>query len=508
MTAFHARHEALISFTLSCFDRVVITGTLPDICHAGAMEGFLRRAGVRLFDYPRWAEPLRDEIRGHIEGLAASNGLEVEFIPRNDFRKEERVKAILAQRGDQPGVVHIFSAMEPCTSFRPWHDKKTHETSLKYDSGKCLHYYVYLVDESLGLMYVRIPTWAPFRLQVYFNGHNAVARGLTKAGIDFEMVDNAFVSIAKPDKAQALADALEPKRLHRILDRLTKQYCPVSQRFPHGYHWSLMQVEFSTDVVFRHRDDFQPLYESLVTTAVHAIKPEHVATFLGRKLTGSYQGEIVNDLNTRILGTRIRHQMGPVSIKLYDKIARIARIETTANDVTFFKHHRRVEHRDGSSECTLAPLRKSIYSLYDLRTLMLAANRRYLDWLGAIEDPAPRLERLDRITRPEREHDRSYRGFNLFHGDDLDVFRALADGAYTISGFRVAHLRQHIAGLTAGAASRLAKRMRLHGLIKKIGRTYKYHLTELGRSVVASALKLRELVVIPLFGQPIQAKMR
>jgi hypothetical protein len=45
------------------------------------------------------------------------------------------------------------------------------------------------------------------------------------------------------------------------------------------------------------------------------------------------------------------------------------------------------------------------------------------------------------------------------------------------------------------------KRLRLHGVIKKIGRRYKYYLTASGRTVVVTALKLRELVVIPTFNQ-------
>lgn len=54
--------------------------------------------------------------------------------------------------------------------------------------------------------------------------------------------------------------------------------------------------------------------------------------------------------------------MGKASIKLYDKLGRILRSETTTNDVSFFKHHRLVEHRDGSTSFKLASLRKSIYA--------------------------------------------------------------------------------------------------------------------------------------------------
>jgi DNA-binding PadR family transcriptional regulator len=50
---------------------------------------------------------------------------------------------------------------------------------------------------------------------------------------------------------------------------------------------------------------------------------------------------------------------------------------------------------------------------------------------------------------------------------------------------------------TLGQISRLLKRLRVHGLIKKIGRHYKYYLTNLGREVATTTLKLRELYVIP-----------
>src|SRR3972149_6356472 len=54
---------------------------------------------------------------------------------------------------------------------------------------------------------------------------------------------------------------------------------------------------------------------------------------------------------------------------MYDKFGRVLRIDPPPNDVSFFKHHRNVEHRDGSTAFKLAPLKKSIYSLGDLRQL-------------------------------------------------------------------------------------------------------------------------------------------
>jgi hypothetical protein len=196
LTLLTERYTAQIAGVLSCFDRMLVFGTLPKVCFAGGMTSYLYERKVRIFDYPRFAEPFRNRLRENAEKLAADNGIEIEHIRKKNFRKEDRVKEVLAQRGEQPGLVCIFSAMEPCATYKPWHDKETGKTYLKPDDGKCLHYYFYFLDEELGLAYVRVPTWLPCRLQVYFNGHNWLAAQLRKRGIDHRLLDNAFVEIA------------------------------------------------------------------------------------------------------------------------------------------------------------------------------------------------------------------------------------------------------------------------------------------------------------------------
>lgn len=117
------------------------------------------RAG---FDYPTFAHPHRDTLRATAESIAAEAGVEIEYIRKSKaFRKEKRIQSVLKERGDHPGLVHIFSAMESCSTYQPWHDKRTHKTYLKSRVGKCLHYYFYFIDEQLGLCYMRVPTWCP-----------------------------------------------------------------------------------------------------------------------------------------------------------------------------------------------------------------------------------------------------------------------------------------------------------------------------------------------------------
>ncbi len=60
-----------------------------------------------------------------LRSRGAEAGVEIEFIRKRNLRKEDRVKEILASRGEQAGLVCIFSAMEPCSTYKLRHKSKT-----------------------------------------------------------------------------------------------------------------------------------------------------------------------------------------------------------------------------------------------------------------------------------------------------------------------------------------------------------------------------------------------
>src|ERR1700730_5715528 len=163
---------------------------------------------------------------------------------------------------------------------------------------------------------LRVPTWAPFRLQFYCNGHSWLARRLTAEGIGFTAADNAFIRIDDGQRAQDLADRLSSDRLHLVLDRgacpragqrpdpWAAQCCPVHDVFRQSYHWSLMPVEYATDPGLRRGrlwcsaqsgrsvGTLRPLYRHLAREAVLSVKAEQIASFLGRQISPQLAQEI------------------------------------------------------------------------------------------------------------------------------------------------------------------------------------------------------------------------
>jgi len=204
-----------------------------------------------------------------------------------------------------------------------------------------------------------------------------------------------------------------------------------------------------------------------------------------------------NRFNTRWLGSRLKHQMGPVSIKMYDKFNIILRIETTVNNVSFFQQYRQVHHRDGTTSTKYAPMKKTIYSLPVLLETLQAVHKRYLKFISDIDTPDAGLQNLQHLTETRQENNRRYKGFNLLSEEDTSLFRLLLNGEFVLKGFSNKMLRQHLPDKNAGQITRLFKRLRMHGVIKRAGKCYRYYLTDFGRTVATAALKLRELVLIP-----------
>jgi hypothetical protein len=491
------RYRERLAGVLSCYDRIIVTGTLPGVCYAQGMTAFLSARQIRIFDYPRFAEPLRDRMRDRAAALACATGVTIEHIAKSHIRKEDIVAKVLAHRGDHPGLVHIISAMEACDSYKPWHDKRTHCTFLRPNSGKCLHYYFYFIDAELGLIYLRVPTWCPFRLQFYCNGHSWLARQLAAAGIGFTLADNAFLRIDDWARAQTLADQLSPTDLHSILDRYAGQCCPVRDVFAQSYHWSFMQIEYATDLVFRSQAVLQPLYEQLSRQAILTVKAEHVATFLGHKITPQLAQEIGSQFATRVEGTCVKHRFGKSSIKIYDKLGLVLRIETTTNDVSAFKHYRMVEHRQGPATRALAPVKKTIYSLNDLRDILRGCNRRYLEYLSSLDDFSAGIRALDRLTQPRAINGRNVRGLNFFSRVEQTLLAALQRPGFNIAGLRRADLLPLLAQRSPATLTRQLARLRQLGVIKRVTGTYRYYLTRAGRAAIAAGRRLTQHSIIP-----------
>ena len=217
----------------------------------------------------------------------------------------------------------------------------------------------------------------------------------------------------------------------------------------------------------------------------------------GRKITPQLAQQLGSRFSTRIEGTCIKHRFGKCSIKMYDKFGIVLRIEVTTNDVSFFKHHRKVEPRNGPPTRSLAPVKKSIYSLIDLREILLGCNRRYLAHLSALDDFSAGVRALDRLTKPRAVDGKTVRGINFFDPTDNALLHALQNPRVNIAGIRRADLLSLPDRPSPARLSRALRRLREIGVIKRVSGTYRYDLTRIGRAATAALCWVTQTVIIP-----------
>jgi hypothetical protein len=496
MERFINKHSRKITGTIACFDRILFKGYLP-ISWAESMERFMNSQGLLLKEFKGFVTVQSERVKEHARAMAEKSKRPYIHLNRQ-IRKEKKAREIADSDGITQGLVCILSAVEACQSFKlvPG-QRRPHLVSA---GRKCLCLYFYFIDPEFGFMHLRIPTWFPFTIQVYLNAHDWLARKLDQHGIEYHKLENGFLRIEDPKRAQRFSDKLANKNWPRILHALARRFNPLLGDLLQSvdYYWIVEQAEYATDVMFTSRAALKPLYQELLKHATLCFGAEDVMTFLGRKLHGCFEGELLNQYRKRWPGARVKHRMKENGIKMYDKHGSVLRIETVINHPYEFKIRRQGRQR-GRQVLSWFPMAKGVANLYRYAEVSRAANSRYLDALSPVSDPAQAQQHLQKLATAISHNGRSYRGFNPAAKKDVDLFAAVMRGEHTIMGFRNRDiLRQLFTSIKdqtilprlSATVSRLLKLLHVHQLIAKIPRSRRWRVTLKGQSIMAMVLKI------------------
>ncbi len=495
MKKFIRQYNDRISGVISCFDRILFKGYLP-IGWADAMERLLMRQGLLIKDFKQFVMKHSECIKDHAEAIALKHQRPFHYI-NGRLRKEDFARQIAEQDGITQGLVCVLRVLEPCQSFKmvPGEGRPR----LVNAGRKCLCFYYYFIDREFGLMHVRIQSWFPLVIQICLNGHEWLSRKLDAHGIEYRKQDNAFLWISDCARAQKFADRFEKKNWPRVLAAFAKRVNPLLSDVLAGmeYYWVMDQAEYATDVMFNDADSLKAPYEELLKHATLCFGAEDVLIFLGRKMHGRFQGEVLTDMKKkRHPGARVKHRMKENWIKMYDKHGCVLRVETVINNPREFKI-RRYGKRNGEVVLGWFPMAKGVANMPRYREVTLAANRRYLDALSAAPDPGDARERMRRLAKPVRTDRRSHRGLNPARQEDVELIAAVMRGEHSIQGFRNADIWVQLFAATpdpldrkrqSQKVGRLLKLLHAHKLIAKIPRSRRWRVTKDGNTTMTTIL--------------------
>lgn len=478
---------------LECLDRLVLTVIPQGIEYPQAYINHLRGIGVNPYEHTAWASGHRDKLESYLKSLAAGAGMEI--LSANDIgRKDDKVKDILTQRGHKFGLICIIKGMERCRSYYYAKTKQVKGLPLYFKSNKCMHFYVYVFHEALGLVQIRIQTYAPFYCQIIVNGHRILERSLLQHGIEHKTRDNAFEFIADFPRAQELANSISSQMIESLTIPLVYQYFPFLKEIGLPLRYSIRQVEWSTDIIAKADCHYTTRMADIIARLA-LFEPDDIARFMV-KIPCAEKKASLRKYETEF-GSCIRFSAGDSSVKLYDKGTKIFRIETTCLNISTLRGYRTTTHKDGKQSKGVNYLSKHISSLELFINIASYTNQRFIQRLGSILSTTYNMSDLDRITERMSVNGISVRGFSFFDRKDRDALLAVANPANDVSGFKRNTLIKKLPGTTPYQASYIIKRMRIHGLIKKIPQTNRYHLTKDGRTVITTMHILTAEQILP-----------
>jgi hypothetical protein len=288
----------------------------------------------------------------------------------------------------------------------------------------------------------------------------------------------------------------------RQLERWAREFNPLL-REPWlrqlRHYWTIQQAEYSTDVLFASRSGLSALYHRLLDYATVNFGARDILTFLGRKLHGNFQGEVLTDSKKdRAPGARIKHRVKNNWLKMYDKFGQILRVETVINDPREFRVRRRRE-RNGTPQMVWCPMNKGVTNFRQFERIARAANSRYLEALAVVDDPTPSYQQVARLAERKVVAQRSYAGFNPASSHDVRLFQTVLQGDHLLRGFHNRDIRRrlfpHVAPTEvcrclAAKVSRLLKRLHVRSLIARIPHTRRWRITQLGAQLLGAIVQL------------------
>jgi hypothetical protein len=469
-----------VTLSVEGIDRMYLNVYVPKLqCETGIV-GFFR--GHRGNPLPSSAlmKPMSREFVAKLEKFVAEDKIPLVQFHKGQ-RKDDVMKQYLRQFQKEEGVLFVGKAQEKTPVFRT-ERRRSPKTGQPYpwivrSTAMVNHYYIYAFDRDFGPFFLKFCSYFPFNAKLCLNGHEYAKRQLVREGIKFEALDNGVLSCADPKRLQKICDGLSAEKIDGLLRKwlrlLPYPFTGADRQAGYRYDISILQAEFSLTQVLDQPVHGRLFFEQVIHENLDIGRPEQMQLIFNRRITRQTPGLFRTRVVTQDVTPSLHVYYRQAHIKQYHKENRALRTETTINNTYDFG------------------IRKRLHNLPKLREVGFAANRRLLEVERISHDCMLTEEAFQAINGPVTAGQQRASGLRfadaktqaLLHG--IVVFRLLVDG------FRCADLRNHLAPLSGcdprtisqGAITYQLRRLRLHGLIERIPKTFRYRVTQFGLRV-------------------------
>jgi hypothetical protein len=487
-----------------CVDRIVLNGYFP----LGQQGGGFRAWWRQLFGSDenldqKHVQAMAGRFSRRIHAWAKKNHVPLIHCKPGE-RKHELAQRYIPQSADSKGLFLVLVAKAPGLVWNVETSKNGHpHLSRKTPWPYVNHYHFHIIDPEWGHITIKMSGHPPFGIQVMLNGHEWVERNAIKKTISLQKEGNCFVGgsfQALDQLADTLCDHHAIGRLARVCDRWAFTSCLCfaldlneQERSNFHYRYSIYQLEYSRNLLFKKGTCLDAVYQGLIDRTRKTLDVKTLRTIFGYKKRPHYRKQKSPQL-ARILSqpiydlTVFKLHFGPLTIKIYDKGARVLRVEAIAHNTKGLRCGRIIE----KLPMMLTKLQQMVI---DFLNVLNAAHKSFLP------DDA-----LDRLIGPTYRGKRRLAGVDLQNPRMCKVCDALLALSPNQSGFTTQELTNKVHQLFPDTRKKYSRRhvaydlLKLRGknLVKRISRTRRYCVRLFGVQILVGLFTLREKVIKPV----------
>lgn len=494
--------EELLDGTYDCVDRIILNGYFGSGSYGGGFRTWWRQltGGDETLD-----EEHLKRMAGRFSRRVRAFALEHNIRLIDCGVGEPKHQLAQKHRPQDPKFRGVFLILVAKAPALVWQAHKTKTGAPHLEPRKpwpfVNHYHFHIIDPQWGHFTIKMSGHPPFGVQIMLNGHEWVDRQARKRTISLDKEGNCFVG-GSIQAADQLADTLRSKsaigQLAAVCDRWIYSSClcfgldlEEQRRSGFRYQYSCYQIEYSRNLLFHSGAMLDEVYQGLIDRSRRLLSLEKIKTILGYKRrpyrttrTRPHLERIVTHAEHDL--TIFKIQFGALSLKIYDKGARLLRVEATAHDAKKLGLGKRLE----KFPALVAALRQM---LCEFLNALHPAHISYLD--------DQRI--LDTLPLPSQRGARRLAGVDLAKPRMRAVTQALLALAPNPQGFTIKELaaatRRHLAHpYTAGNAAYDLAKLRGKAFVDRIANSRRYRTNADALRTLAALFILREHVIKPV----------
>src|SRR6516225_2589020 len=466
-----------VKLTVEGIDRMYLNVYVPDLQYELGIVRFFRDHRGQPLPSAALIRPMTRSFVSKLEDFVARHD-----IPLVQFSAGQRKDEVMAERlrsfPHDEGVVFVGKAQEKAPVFRT-ERRRSPTTGQPYPwivrrSAMVNNYYVYAVDRDFGPFFLKVCSYFPFNAKLCLNGHEYAKRQLAQEGIAFEALDNGILSCANSKRLQAICDGLSAAKIDALLRKwlrvLPHPFTGADRKAGYRYAISILQGEFSTTQVLDRPVHGRLFFEQVIRENLDLGRPEQVQLIFNRRILRNTRARFRTRVVTQDVTPSLNVYYKNARIKQYHKENRALRTETTINNTYDFGVGRR------------------LHNLPKLRAIGFAANRRLLDIERLSHDCMLAEDTFQTINGPVAVGHQRASGLRFGDPRAHQLLQAVIVFRQIAQGFRCDDLRRHLAALSGRAPDQISqgaityqlRRLRLHGFVERLPKTFRYRVTEFG----------------------------